>query len=543
LKRDERAQLIVAMGVVLAFTLMAIGSNATFLNYTKKSRSYTSTSSGDLTGNPEVLGEALEWKLNSELIYQAGAERWRLNLEKNIEETLDEIADVYAPHGIQYELLNFTEDDYYRDRNAEKHLIYMNINISVDDGLNRVVTPYTLTIIDMISDPWPDGAAFNAITGSSVSFGFRIPVAFHSGDIEREDEPVRCRIDFDEELARLGFDPTTSQVDLSTITVAEHDDYIEATSPGGILKAVHAHTYIGDTSIDDPHSGKVIWTAQGRNPADTYRWFYIYFDLVGGPSSDISPDGDLMVTDDGWVSNGKFTAEFLNGSYLRIAGTDIGPGGPGWSFTFNNVTTLQGGWDTWTIIYNSTVYAEVETTKGGLTRLWKFYNNSALIEIQDSWSVGGDRSAVSFRTEQLGYMGGGRYSYGARNRIVSGDNAHVITNSRLTELPLPDEPLSGTYAAVMHHDNAWNFYAYFYPYDEATDVDWMVSSSGYERMVLWQDNSVEITPGNFDMTHSYYMYMYYDIWGLGNSGADEVLRELEGLVDPPVTKAFYAHAF
>jgi len=529
-KRDERAQLIIAMGLVLAFTLMAIGSNAVFLNYTKKSRSYTSTSSGDLSGNPEVLSAALEWKINSELRSQAESGRWSTNLENNLEETLYEISDVFAPHGVMYDLLNFSRSDYARHPD-DKHLIDLSVNISVDDGVNRMVTPNTLTVIDMISDPWPDGSAFNAIVGSSVSFGFRIPVAFHSGAMERDDTPIRCLVDFDEELSRLGLDPTTNQVDLPTITVTEHDATFDTMNPGGILKAVHAHTYIGDQ-----HMGEVIWTAQGRVPADTYRWFYIYFDLVGGLSTDISPDGDLMVTDDGWVTNGKFSAEFMTGSYLRIAGTDIGSGGPAWSFTFNNVTTLQGGWDTWTILYNSTVYAEVETTKGGLTRLWKFYNNSALIEIEDTWSATGDRAAVSFRTEELGYMGATRYSTGARNRMVSGDNAYVITGSRLTELPLPDEPWAGEYSAIMHHDNAWNFYAYFYPSDMAIDVDWRINASGYERMILWQDNTVETT-------HRYYMYMYYDIWGLGNEGAGEALRELENLVDPPITKTFHVHEF
>lgn len=537
MKRDERAQLIIAMGVVLAFTLMAIGSNATFLNYTKKSRSYTSASSGDLTGNPDVFGEALEWKVNSELIYQSG--RAPANIRANLYETVDEISDVYAPHGVMYDLLDFDEvSDVFRQNQdtipvdeQDRHLVEVNVTIVVDDGVNTMTSPYTLTIIDMISDPWPDGAAFGAITGSSVSYGFRIPVAFNTGDLARREHPIRVRVDFDEELERLGMDPTTNQVDLSTITIAEHNATIERTSPAGILKYVHPHAYIGDQ-----HSGEIVWLVNGSNEADTYRWFYIYFDLVGGPSTDISPDGDLMVTDDGWVDNGMFTMDVLNGSYFRIAGTEIGAGSPSWSFTFNNASTLQGGWDTWTILYNSTVYAEVETTKGGLTRSWKFYENSGLVEIEDTWSVGTDRSAVSFRTEQLGYMGGARYSTGARNRLVSGDVAHVITGSRLNELPLPDEPWAGRYAGVLHHDNAWNFYAYLYQYDEATDVDWMVNASGHERMVLWQDNSVSLS-------HTYYMYMYYDIWGLGNYGASEVVRELEGLVDPPVTKTFNAHEF
>jgi hypothetical protein len=513
------------MGVVLAFTLMAIGSNAVYLNYTKKSRSYTSTSSADLTGNPEVLASSIEWKVNSGTQHQYRVGRG--NIERSMIETGDELSNVFTPYGITYDIGNITNRTISR-HSDDGHLVDINLTITVDDGVNRMLTPYSLTIVHMISDPWPSAEEFNSVVGTRVTFDYRLPVAVYSGDLERNNSVIRVSADFSSELDRLGLGG--NGIDPSSITVAEHNPD-RNTLP--ILMTVHPHAYIGDES-----SGEIIWISDGYLPPDSYRWFYIYFDLYTTVKPDITPPGNLVVTDDGWVSNSLFSAELLNGSYLRIGGTpDIGTGSPSWAFRFNSGPATIGGWDSWTLMYNSSVYAVVRTQKGGLIRTWKFYSSSTLIEIEDSWALGGGLSTASFRTEdEMSYMGAAAYSTKPRKQI-GGDPENVITGSESTELPLPNETWAGDLATVMHYDNQWTFYAYIYELDMAADVDWAVNpGNDYKRMILWQDNTLETT-------HHYYMYMFYDSSSIGSYGAFNILDEVESLADPPEIRTFHAHRY
>lgn len=502
MRQDERAQLIIAMGVVLAFTLMAIGSNAVYLTYIRKSTSYSSMNTGDLSGNTGVLGAAIEWKLNSAATMQRP---YAPAVWDAINRTLTEMRDVLAPHGVSYSLQVL---DISRDPD-NIHRVNVTVNITTDDGVNRVQSEYVIPLVNAISDRWP---------ATLASFNYRLPVVIRSGPCERENFPVRVHVEFADELARLG---ATGQFDPDTITVVEH-------RPDGSFKAILPHTYDGDR-----FSGDVIWVAEGRMHPGAYRYFYIYFDLVGG-GADLSPSGDLVVSDDGWVNNSRMTLELRNGTVIRFEGSGpVGVGYPSWTFRYNGVLMgVNTGWDTWALRYNSSVYAVVEAVKQlgvnvNLTRTWEFYANSTTIRITDRWDGSGNHSSATFRTVELGYAG--RASPLNRSRGVDRPN----------EPDAPTEAYAGDLACAIHHDNAYVYYAYIFPIDRMSNVEWRKHSIGFgaainESLEFYQDHreSQRIV---------HHLYFHYDTSGIGREGVNAVLDKTAALADPANMLVFPAH--
>ncbi|MCI0497819.1 MAG: hypothetical protein L0Z54_05970 [Thermoplasmata archaeon] len=524
--RDDRAQLIIAMGVLLAFTLLAVGSNAVYLNYIKKSMSYTSTGTNDLSGNPDVLRDGIEWDLNSERVRRGP---WSTVTQDAVVATVDCIAETLLLNGIRYSL-DMTNTTYERHQNGtdsmDTHRIHINTSVTVDDGVSRMTTPYVLHVVNALSDPWPSALG---------AFHYRLPVAVRCGAVARENFPVHVEVDFWGELQRLG---ATGAFDPDTIAVVQHYKDTRPEVHFNPLKKIVPHAYRGDI-----RSGEVIWVADGVMHPNTYRYYYIYFDVLGN-GADLSPDGDLVVTTDGWVRNALLSLELWNGSHIELyrnyttnSSESLGTGSPAWSFRENDVQTGERiGWSSWDIVYNSSVYAVVETTHGTLTRRWSFYGNCSTIGITDTWSNAGRRSMAHFRTQVLGYAG--KASPVVRVRNVDSVNEPLA----------PEEPFAGALACAVHHDNGYVLFAYIYPLDMMIDdrsdprddgVEWSrhripLTDFYNESMTLFQDHTE-------DRSHDYWLHMAYDRTGIGSHGVGMALDKTRELADPPDLLVFHAH--
>ncbi len=488
-RKDEDGQLILSMGIVLTFTLMLIASNAVDLSHVQ-SRNTSEIRNPYLAEYEQILDlfqSKLEWAVNG----QDHFDDWETALETAVVTTFSTWDRILSSHGILIKQENMS----YERSTSDLHDVVLTLEVSLTDGLRAIRETIILPVRILATDEW--------INVPGTDLHYRIPLVVSPSEFQRRNDPVSATINFTEVLNDRGvydpFDPTT-------LTLIEHDNTTGLESFVLMQFDTAAGFHTSNNAL-----GTVSWVLNGNTPADTPRYFYLYFDTLGDGSTSISTTSDLEMTADGWVNNSFYRNQLRTGESLRSVGQpDIGTGSPSWRFVDNgSLVSDHDSWDTWTIDSSGDVIGSVESTNGPLTRTWTFYAGSGRIDITDTWNNTGTVDFLgAFYTDELRYAGAGDpYASG----LIDAAN----------EPSAPTEANSSVYSYIYHEDHD-TYYGYIFNLNRLRDVEWE-KVAGEEIMDLFMDHSVSTTV-------SYHMFF--------GTSVSQLQITVRNIANPPVINRY-----
>lgn len=149
----------------------------------------------------------------------------------------------------------------------------------------------------------------SAFSWSDTSRHFRLPVTVSMTGFERYDKPVDVSINFTQILNGLG---QSDILDENSIKVVEVDNI------GAVLNGSVPFQFDKDWNYDAKTraSGTIIFIMDGITQANKNRYYYIYFDLIGGYYSPTTITPYVTITDD-IIDEGmpSYRIETLGGTY------------------------------------------------------------------------------------------------------------------------------------------------------------------------------------------------------------------------------------
>ena len=128
------------------------------------------------------------------------------------------------------------------------------------------------------------------ITWWDTQRNFRIPVTVNSAQYERNEKPAEVSLDFTQILGTLG---QAGTFDETSIRVVETD------STGMVLNSTVPFQFDKDTGFNavTKASGTIVFIMSGNTPANTNRYYHVYFGLAGNYYSPLSVTPRLTLTD------------------------------------------------------------------------------------------------------------------------------------------------------------------------------------------------------------------------------------------------------
>ncbi len=136
------------------------------------------------------------------------------------------------------------------------------------------------------------------MVGSALGSGFRLPVTINAAGFERIEKPVEVSVNFTQLLNSL---VQAGTIDENSIHVSETDSTRKIIIDSSVPSQFDKDTGYNPTN---KASGTVVFIMEGTTLSSTNRYYYIYFDIIGGSSLPVITTSQVALTD-GIIDQGQ----------------------------------------------------------------------------------------------------------------------------------------------------------------------------------------------------------------------------------------------
>ena len=380
---DQRGQLMLATGLAICLTLIAIGTDLAQNQPPGNQNTKTSSLGYHMVNLEREFPLALEYRISHNYLHQGAG-------EETVRELFSQTRVPFQRGLLGQGLACTIELDSITLVGPSRYHIEWTYLLTDDRGqisLSDDLT-YTLTATDV----WWN-------TDFPMRYGLEVALP----NPERA-APLSTMVNFTALLDRLG---ETGRFDRDSLRVVA-----QGGAANQSLDVAAGFLPAQDYSALDNAVGQVVWA---NEPG--YTRYYLYFDVIHTPEPVRAgpKGGGLRVNATGWVTQNAFNWqwEVVNNSHLRIyqySAVDQGSGG--W-----RVLDQQANWTTFTVQETTDGAVVFDVVNGGLTRRYTVWAGSPVVAWEDL--AGSDGRDTGPRTKSFGDLTNGSrdgYSYSIQYR-------------------------------------------------------------------------------------------------------------------------------